>query len=288
MLVNIDGEILPVSEARISPLDRGYLYGDGIFETLRTYGREIFRLDEHLNRLFESAKAILMEVCYSREDLKREIERTLKANDLMGKDAYIRVSFSRGEAGIGINPFDAGEPTLMIITKELSPPDPELYEKGWEVITVPTRRNHVETVNPQIKSCNFLNNILAKAEAKTAGVDDGVMLNQQGFVTEGTVSNLFLVKDGSLKTPPISSGILAGVTRKIVIELALELGIEVKEENLTRHDFYIADEAFATVTSVEIIPIVKMDNRIIADGYPGYITKEIFDNFPRPNGKNSK
>ncbi|SJZ81509.1 branched-chain-amino-acid transaminase [Selenihalanaerobacter shriftii] len=282
MQVNINKEIIPLEEARISPLDRGYLYGDGIFETMRSYGSKVFKLNEHLDRLYSSAQAILMEIPWRQEELAIEIKRTLEANDLSESDAYIRISLSRGEAGIGINPADAKEPTLMIITKPLSPPDPKLYEKGWEVVTVPTRRSQIETVNPRIKSCNFLNSILAKAEAKMVGADDGIMLNQKGFVTEGTVSNLFLVKDGILKTPPKSAGILAGITRKLVIELGLELELKVKEENLTRHDFYTADEAFATVTSVEIIPIVKMDNRLIGDGKPGPITREIFDNFPRP------
>lgn len=282
MQVNINGDITSIDKARISPLDRGYLYGDGIFETLRTYGSEIFKLEAHLDRLFASAKAILLEIPYTKEELKNQIKRTLGANDLLGKDAYIRISFSRGEAGIGINPNDASEPTLMVITKPLSPPSPELYTEGWEVVTVPTRRNHVETVDPRIKSCNFLNNILAKAEAKMSGADDGIMLNQQGFITEGTVSNLFLVKEKELKTPPASAGLLSGITREVVIELAPKLGVEVTEENLTRHDFYTADEAFATVTSVEVIPIVKMDDRIIGKGHPGPITRKIFNNFPRP------
>lgn len=282
MQVNINGELSSVEEARISPLDRGYLYGDGIFETMRSYGDEIFKLDEHLDRLYASAQAILLEIPYSKEELISEIERTLQANNLVGEDAYIRLSFSRGEAKIGIDPTVDVEPTLMIITKPLTPPSPKLYEEGWEVITVPTRRNQVAAVSPRIKSCNFLNNILAKAEAKLAGVDDGIMLNQQGFVTEGTVSNIFVVKDGILKTPPLSAGILAGITRRIVMDTADQLGITVEEENLTRHDFYTADEAFATVTSVEIIPVVKMDGREIGSGSPGRLTEKLFNNFPRP------
>ncbi|MBM7624349.1 branched-chain-amino-acid transaminase [Sporohalobacter salinus] len=282
MLFNINGDILSLEEARISPLDRGYLYGDGIFETMRSYGSEIFKLDEHLDRLYNSAQAILLDIPYSKEELITEIERTLSANKLTEEDAYIRISFSRGEAELGIDPTEATNPTLMIITKPLTSPSAELYEEGWEVVTVPTRRNHIETVNPRIKSCNFLNNILAKAEAKLFDADDGIMLNQQGYVTEGTVSNVFLVKDGILKTPPPSAGLLAGITRKVVIETADELGILVKEENLTRHDFYMADEAFATVTSVEIIPIVKMDDREIGSGKPGPITEKLFKNFPRP------
>ncbi|ADL13788.1 branched-chain-amino-acid transaminase [Acetohalobium arabaticum] len=281
MQVNINGEISPVEEARISPLDRGYLYGDGIFETMRSYGDKIFKLDEHLDRLYDSAQAILLEIPYSKEELISEIKRTLGANELVGEDAYIRISFSRGEARIGIDPTVDIEPTLMIITKPLTPPSPELYEEGWKVITVPTRRNQVATVSPRIKSCNFLNNILAKAEAKLAGADDGIMLNQQGFITEGTVSNLFIVKDKILKTPPLSAGILAGITRKTVMETADRLGITVKEEDLTRHNFYTADEAFATVTSVEIIPIVKMDGRLIGTGRPGAVTERLFNNFPR-------
>jgi len=282
MLVNINGEISSVEEARISPLDRGYLYGDGIFETMRSYGDKIFKLSEHLERLFASAKAILLEIPWSKEELKNEINRTLVANDLQKDSAYIRLSISRGESEVGISPMGANNPTLMIITKPLTPPDPKLHSEGWEVITVPTRRNHSETVSPRIKSCNFLNNILAKAEAKMSNADDGIMLNQQGFITEGTVSNIFMVKDGYLRTPPTSAGLLAGVTRQTVIDLARDLNFEVQEDNLTRYDLYTADEVFATVTSVEIIPIVKVDNRMIGEGKPGSITEKLFDNFPRP------
>ncbi|KXS41321.1 MULTISPECIES: branched-chain-amino-acid transaminase [unclassified Candidatus Frackibacter] len=282
MLVNINGEISSVEEARISPLDRGYLYGDGIFETMRSYGDKIFKLSEHLERLFASAKAILLEIPWSKEELKNEINRTLVANDLQKDSAYIRLSISRGESEVGISPMGANNPTLMIITKPLTPPDPKLHSEGWEVITVPTRRNHSETVSPRIKSCNFLNNILAKAEAKMSNADDGIMLNQQGFITEGTVSNIFMVKDGYLRTPPTSAGLLAGVTRQTVIDLARDLNFEVQEDNLTRYDLYTADEVFATVTSVEIIPIVKVDNRMIGEGKPGSITEKLFDKFPRP------
>ncbi|MCK8824825.1 branched-chain-amino-acid transaminase [Fuchsiella alkaliacetigena] len=282
MLVNINGEIKPLAEARISPLDRGYLYGDGIFETLRSYQGQIFKLAEHLDRLFASAKAVLLDIPWSKEELTAQIEATVEANGLTEQDAYIRISLSRGEAGIGIDPAVEVEPTLMVIAKELETPGPEFYEQGWKVTTVPTRRNHNETVNPRIKSCNFLNSILAKAEAKLVGADDGIMLNQQGFITEGTVSNLFLLKDKQLKTPPLSAGVLAGVTREVVIELAPSLGLTVKEENLTRYDFYTADEVFATVTSVEIIPIVEIDGRVIGEGTCGPVTAKILKGFPRP------
>ncbi|MGM0471793.1 MAG: branched-chain-amino-acid transaminase [Bacillota bacterium] len=282
MQVNINGEITPVAQARISPLDRGYLYGDGIFETMRTYQGEIFKLAEHLDRLFASAQAIMLELPYTRDELQTELERTLAANDLVDQDAYLRLSFSRGESEGGIDPTGVDDPTLMVIAKPLADPQP-LAKKCWEVVTVPTRRNHPETINPRIKSTNFLNNILAKAEAKLVGADDGIMLNQAGFVTEGTVSNIFIVKDGKLKTPPLAAGILAGVTRELVIDLANSLDIEVSEVNLTRHDLYTADEVLATVTTSEIIPITKVDGREIATGEVGKVTELLAQNFPRPN-----
>jgi branched-chain amino acid aminotransferase len=277
MKVYISGQFYDKAEAKISVYDHGLLYGDGVFEGIRAYGGKIFRLRQHLERLYNSAKAIWLEIPISREDLARAIRQTLELNGL--KDAYIRVVVTRGAGSLGLDPRKTSDPQVIIITDHIQLYPPEFYENGLEIITVSTIRNHPNAVNPRIKSLNYLNNILAKIEAIQAGCQEALMLNHKGEVAECTGDNIFVVTRGVLRTPPLDAGILEGITRNAVIELAQRAGIAVREEALTRHDVYTADECFLTGTAAEIIPVVKCDGRIIGNGKPGPITKQLRERF---------
>jgi branched-chain amino acid aminotransferase len=273
----INGTLYAKQDAKISVYDHGLLYGDGVFEGLRSYGGKVFRLEGHLDRLWDSAKAILLEIPLTRQALTEAIDATLKANGL--NDGYIRLVVTRGAGTLGLDPNRTSNPQVIIITDYIAVYPEELYSTGLNIITASSLRNHPGALSPRIKSLNYLNNILAKIEGQQAGCLEALMLNHKGEVAECTADNIFLVRDGVILTPPTDAGILEGITRDAVIELARTAGYEVREVSLTRHDVYIADEVFLTGTAVEVIGVVKVDNRKIGTGAPGPITKELKEKF---------
>jgi len=275
--VYINGRLYDKQDAKISVYDHGFLYGDGVFEGIRSYGGKVFRLAEHLDRLCDSAKAIWLEIPLSKQEMARAIEDTLAENGI--KDGYIRVVVSRGCGTLGLDPNECSDPQVIIITDHISLYPDELYQKGLEIVTVSTIRNHPAALNPRVKSLNYLNNILAKIEGLQAGCIEALMLNHKGEVAECTGDNIFLVRGGKLLTPPNDAGILEGITRAAVIELARNAGIAVSEASLTKHDVYIADECFLTGTAAEVVPVVKVDSRTIGDGVPGPITRDLIQRF---------
>jgi len=272
-LVYIDGRFLPRSEAKISVYDHGLLYGDGVFEGIRAYNGLVFKLDEHIERLYHSANSIELDIPMSREDLKKRILEAIRRNGLM--DAYVRVVVTRGVGDLGLDPRKCPKPSIIIIADRIT-----LWkEKSLKAITASTRRNAVTALNPMIKSLNYLNNILAKLEANRANVSEAIMLNQQGLVCEGTGDNIFIVKDKVIATPPPSASILVGVTRNAVIELAAKEGLRVEQRDITVHELYNADEAFFTGTAAEVTPLVEVDARKIGNGEPGPITRKLMEKF---------
>jgi len=275
----LNGRLVSREEAKISVFDHAVLYGDGVFEGIRSYGGRLFRLEEHVRRLFDSANGIRLAIPLTPEEMGKAITETLEANGL--KDAYIRVVVTRGVGTLGLDPNRCKDPNVFIIVDKIVLYPPELYENGLEVITAATMRNHPNAVNPRIKSLNYLNNILAKIEAIDAGTLEAVMLNHQGFVAECTGDNVFIVRDGRLFTPPIAAGILKGITRDEIIAIAAELGIEVREENLTRYDLYVADECFLTGTAAEVVSVVRIDKRTIGSGKPGPVSRRLAEAFHR-------
>jgi branched-chain amino acid aminotransferase len=274
----MDGQFVPAGEARISVFDHGLLYGDGVFEGIRAYNGRVFRLDEHLRRLYDGAKAILLDIPLSIEQMKQAVLDTLRRNDL--SDAYIRLVVTRGVGDLGLDPRKChGGPTVFIIADTIELYPESFYERGLELITTVTRRNLPEALNPAVKSLNYLNNILAKIEVTRAGLLEGLMLNHEGYVAEATGDNVFLYREGRLVTPPLSVGILAGITRGAVIEIAAQLGIPVAEERFARLYVYTADECFLTGTAAEIIPVVMVDGRKIGEGVPGPVTRRLMERF---------
>ncbi len=269
----IDGKYFSERDAKVSVFDHGLLYGDGVFEGIRIYNGRVFKLKEHIDRLFYSAKAILLNLPMSHAQLMRATVETCRKNRL--RDGYIRLLVTRGVGTLGLNPNRCKKPSVIIIADKIQVYPPALYARGMEIVTVPTTRNLHSAVNPAIKSLNYLNNILAKIEANNAGVEEAVMLNAEGFVAECTADNLFIVKAGKLLTPPLSAGALYGITRHTVMEIAQNSGYEVGEPNLTRYDLFNADECFLTGTGAEIIPVVKIDGRVIGRGKPGPITRKL-------------
>ncbi|MDD5270776.1 MAG: branched-chain-amino-acid transaminase [Candidatus Omnitrophica bacterium] len=275
--IYIDGKFHNKEDAKVSVFDHGLLYGDGVFEGIRTYDGLIFKCKEHIDRLYQSAHAIMLEIPMSKEDMVEAVKKTLKENEM--KDSYIRLIVTRGFGDLGLDPRKCGKPTVIIITDKCKLYPQEHYEKGLEIVTISTQRNIHESVNPQIKSLNYLNNILAKVEAINAGVEEAVMLNSEGYVAECTGDNIFIVKNGSLLTPPIHSGVLRGITRGAVIDIAHLKEIPIHEEVLTRYDLFNADEMFLTGTAAEIIPVVRMDRRKIGDGKVGKMTLKLISEF---------
>ena len=283
MLMYLDGKFVPEDEAKVSVLDHGFLYGDGVYEGIKAYNGRIFGLDEHVERLYESAQSIMLELPLSREEMKRAIIETVKRNNLKG-DAYIRPVASRGKGALGLDPRNCPKPTLVIIV-DADTRQPEykggtqVGKKGIKVITTSLRRNAVDVLSPRIKSTNYLNNILARLQANAAGAQDAVFINEQGFVCELTGDNLFIVKKSRVITPPLWMGVLDGVTRRGILRVAQEQGFQTGEEPLTMHDLYTSDECFCTATRIEVLPIVWVDGRQIGNGAPGPITNKITASF---------
>ncbi|RLD18058.1 MAG: branched-chain amino acid aminotransferase [Caldiserica bacterium] len=274
----LNGKIVKRSEAVISVFDHGLLYGDGVFEGIRAYNGRVFRLDKHIERLYNSAKAIMLEIPLSKKEMKEAIIQTLKANKL--KDAYIRVVVTRGEGDLGLDPRKCPNPNIFIITDKIVLYPKEFYENGLKIVTASTRRNIPEAIDPRIKSLNYLNNILAKIEANLKGVPEALMLNREGYVAECTGDNIFIVRDGRILTPPFYVGVLRGITRETVIEIAVKiLKMEVVETPFTLFHLYTSEECFLTGTAAEVIPVTEVDGRKIGDGKVGRITKRIMAEF---------
>lgn len=275
--VYINGKLYDKEEAKISVYDHGLLYGDGVFEGMRSYSGNVFRHVEHLERLWESAKAIALEIPMSMDEMQKAVEETLAVNKIT--DGYIRLIVTRGGGSLGLDPFKCVDPQVIIITDHIALYPAEFYEKGLEIVTASTIRNHPAALNARIKSLNYLNNIMAKIEGLQAGCVEALMLNHKGDVAECTGDNVFIVKNGALFTPSIDAGILAGITRNAIIDLAKEAGHTVHEVTLSRHDIYTASECFLTGSAAEVIPVVKVDSRAIGDGKPGPVTKALIDAF---------
>lgn len=271
--VSIAGKLYDKEDAKISVYDHGLLYGDGVFEGMRSYGGRVFRLAEHLERLWDSAKAIWLEIPISREELGKQIHDLLKTNGI--SDGYVRLVVTRGAGTLGLDPNRTSHPQIIIIADHIALYPKEFYEKGLEIVTASTIRNHSAALSPRIKSLNYLNNILAKIEGLRAGCIEALMLNHKGEVAECTGDNIFIVRHGDVITPPLDAGILDGITRQTVIMLAREEGLNVYERAMTRHDVFTANECFLTGSAAEIIPVVKVDDRVIGAGKPGPVTKDL-------------
>jgi len=267
----LNGKLVDEADAKISVFDHGLLYGDGVFEGIRIYSGKIFELEAHIARLYESAKVLRLDIPLSKKELVKAIEETVTANGVI--DGYIRLVITRGVGDLGLNPLVCENSTVFIIADSIQLYPEELYEKGMKVISATTVRSHPLSVPPQVKSLNYLNNILAKIEAMDSNVPEAIMYNHEGYVAEATGDNVFIVRDGVIYTPPPEAGLLEGITRKVVIRLAKEEDLEVVEKNLTRFDLYICDEFFLTGTAAEVIGVVEIDGRVIGDGKPGPITR---------------
>jgi len=275
--IYIDGSFYDQGEAKISVFDHGLLYGDGVFEGIRFYNNRVFRLDEHVDRLWHSARAIALDVPMSKSELIIATLETIRQNDL--HDGYVRLIVTRGVGSLGLSPDSCRRPSIIIIAATIVLYPEELYQKGLSMVTCSTRRTSPAALSPRIKSLNYLNNILGKLEAQNAGAGEGLMLNEQGYVAECTGDNIFIVRSGEILTPDINSGILSGVTRAVVFELAKERQIPIHERDLTRYDIYTADECFLTGTAAEVIPAVQLDRILIGTGQPGPITLKLIASF---------
>ncbi|MBN1805041.1 MAG: branched-chain-amino-acid transaminase [Sedimentisphaerales bacterium] len=267
----LDGKLVDREDAKVSVFDHGLLYGDGVFEGIRVYNRRIFELEAHIRRLYDSAKAIRLDIAMDHDKLVDAIEKTVEANGVI--DGYIRLVITRGVGTLGLNPFVCENSSVIIIADNIQLYPEDLYEKGMKVISAITVRNHPLAIPPQVKSLNYLNNILAKIEALDYEVPEAIMYNHEGYVAEATGDNVFIVRDGVIFTPPVEAGSLEGITRSVVVRLAKKDNLEVVEKNLTRYDLYVCDEFFLTGTAAEVIGIVEIDGRIIGDGRPGPVTK---------------
>ncbi|MDD5129199.1 MAG: branched-chain-amino-acid transaminase [Candidatus Omnitrophica bacterium] len=285
MKIYINGKFYEKEDAKISVFDHGLLYGDGVFEGIRSYDRRVFKLSEHIDRLLESAQSIMLKVPLSKEQLSKAVTQTLKANKL--DNAYIRLVVTRGEGDLGLDPRKCYKgASIIIIADKIALYPEKLYREGLAIVTVPTVRNLPEALNPQIKSLNYLNNILAKIEATNCGSDEAIMLDSLGYVAECTGDNIFVVKNGGLYTPPQCMGTLRGITRDSILEIARKIKMPAHEHVITRHEVYISDECFLTGTAAEIIPVVKVDGRVIGSGKPGKFTLELMKKFKQLTRKN--
>jgi len=279
MKIYLDGALVDSADAKISVFDHGLLYGDGVFEGIRLYGGNVFRLEEHLERLEYSAKAILLTLPWSRKELSDAVCETCRANGLT--DAYIRLVVTRGVGDLGLSPWLCKRPSIFIIADKIALYPAKYYVEGLEIVTVPTRRMNPAALSPAIKSLNYLNNILAKIEAKQFGVLEAIMLNDQGFVAECTGDNIFIVHKGTIYTPSSQQGALKGITRDAVFAIAKEINVPMEEHDLTRYDVWNADEVFLTGTGAEVIPVVKLDGREIGTGKPGPVFARVLEAFRR-------
>ncbi len=277
MKIYIDGEFYDKENAKISVFDHGLLYGDGVFEGIRFYNGRVFRLEEHVGRLFDSAKAICLEIGLTCEQITEALLETIRQNDL--RDGYVRLVVTRGCGDLGLNPQLCPRATVFIIASKITLYSADKYEHGLNVVTCATRRIPHGSLSPMVKSLNYLNNVMAKIEAQQAGAGEGLLLNEQGYVAECTGDNIFTVKNGRIFTPPTSSGALAGVTRAVVFDMAAEMGLSISEPEMTRYDVFTADECFLTGTAAEVIPVVRLDNRSIGSGEPGPITQRLMARF---------
>jgi branched-chain amino acid aminotransferase len=275
--IYIDGEFFDKADAKISVFDHGLLYGDGVFEGIRFYNGRVFRMEAHMDRLWESARSICLEIPISRQEMNEALLETIRQNDL--REGYVRLIVTRGVGNLGLNPAHCKQPSVIIIASTITLYPEEIYRRGLTVVTVATRRMGPATLNPAIKSLNYLNNVLARIEANLANADEALMLNDAGNIAECTADNVFVVKRGQIMTPPITAGALRGITRSVVFDIAHELRIKISEPELTRHDLYIADEAFLTGTAAEVIPMIKVDGRLIGNGKPGEITNRTIARF---------
>jgi len=277
MKIHIDGQLFEEADARISVFDHGLLYGDGVFEGIRFYNRRVFRLEEHMRRLYDSAGSILLKIPITVEEMTAAVLETCRANGL--DDGYIRLLITRGPGPLGLNPYTCPKPSVIIIAGGLSIYPEEAYRTGLVLATCATRRPAHDTLSPQVKSLNYLNNVMAKVEAIQAGAEEGLLLNDRGMVAECTADNVFVVRDGIIRTPSFAAGALDGITRRAVFEIAASLGIAIREGDISRHDIYTADECFLTGTAAEVIAATKLDQRLIGGGKPGPVTGRIIHAF---------
>lgn len=285
-VIYLDGAYVPEEEAKISVFDHGVLYGDGVFEGIRAYNGRIFRCEDHIDRLYAAAKAIFLNIPLTKEEMTEALLETCRRNDI--RDGYIRLVVTRGKGDLGLNPMNCPKASVFCIAGNITLYPEEMYTKGMPIVTAAQRRNKATIVDPQIKSLNYLNNILAKIEANRAGVPEALMLNENGIVAECTGDNIFIVKEGVIYTPPIHVGILDGITRRTAIELAKKLAYKVEEKEFTLFNVYNADECFLTGTAAEAIPVTSVDQRIIGEGIAGKVTKEIlvaFKAFANSHGR---
>lgn len=279
LLIYINGEYYPRSQAKISVFDHGLLYGDGVFEGIRVYKGVVFKLKEHIDRLYNSAKVIMLSIPLTKEEMMHAVLETLRKNNM--RDAYVRLIVTRGVGDLGLDPRKCSKPTVIIIADTIAIYSKEAKKSGIKVLIVWVRRNPVDTASNEVKSLNYLNSVLGKIEANIAGLDEAICLDKNGYVSEGVGENLFIVKNGVLITPPSSAGLLLGVTRDVIMKLAGKLGYTVIEKNITPTDLFTADEAFFTGTAVEITPIAEINRRVIGDGKPGPITCRLMDEFEK-------
>lgn len=282
--IYIDGAFVAQNEAKISVFDHGFLYGDGVFEGIRAYNGRVLKLHEHIDRLYDSAKAIMLDIGVSKDEMVKIVLESLRVNNL--KDSYIRLVISRGMGDLGLDPRKCPKPSIICIAAHIAVYPPELYERGLEIVTATVRRNIPEALNPRIKSLNYLNNILAKIEANRQGAPEAIMLNQDGFVAECTADNIFIIKNGRITTPPAYMGALGGITKDTVVEIAKTLGKTVEENVFTRYEVYTADEMFLTGTGAEVIPVTSVDGRSIGNGEVGSLTKELIKAYKDYANKN--
>jgi branched-chain amino acid aminotransferase len=275
--IYIDGKFYSEANAKVSVFDHGLLYGDGIFEGIRFYNSRVFRLEQHLERLWNSARSICLDIPMTRQEMTEALLETIRQNHL--RDGYIRLVVTRGVGNLGLNPEQCKNPSVIIIVATIALYHEDFYRKGLSIVTVATRRSNSASLNPAVKSLNYLNNVMARIEANLASADEALMLNDAGNVAECTADNVFIIKHGKIFTPPITAGALQGITRSVVFDIAGEFDIKVIEADFTRHDIFVADECFLTGTAAEIVPVVKADGRIIGDGKPGPITTRIIARF---------
>jgi len=279
LLIYIDGEYYPKSNAKISVYDHGLLYGDGVFEGIRAYNGVVFKLKEHIDRLYRSARVIMLDILLTKEEMIKAVLQTLRENNL--RDAYIRLIVTRGVGDLGLDPRKCSKPTVIVITDVIKLHSTEAKERGIRAMIVWVKRDPVDATSHEVKSLNYLNSILGKIEANIAGFDEAICLDKNGHLSEGIGENLFIVKNGKVLTPPTSTGALVGITRDVVMKLAEKLGYEAIEKTVTPTDLFTADEAFFTGTAAEVVPIVEVNKRIIGDGTPGPIIRRLMQEFEK-------